>query len=181
MEEADIEEMLCVLDENGNSTGKLEKKSIVHANKIFHNEIVLWIIDKQNKSVLLERRSANKKLDPNKLAPVAGHVSEYETLEEALFRETLEEIGVDVSSYEIKKLCAYKVETESNCCFQHHYYTYAKLKTEELKIQLSELSEVLYVDYLELKHKMLTDDDDTVFKKSVNHVKLFECLDKVVL
>ena len=58
------DELLEVLDENGNSTGKFEKREVVHENKLFHNEIALWIIDKQNKKVLLQRRSPNKKSNP---------------------------------------------------------------------------------------------------------------------
>lgn len=61
---ADKEEMLKVVDENGNYTGKMEKRSIVHKDKLFHNEVALWIIDKGNKKVLLQRRSPNKKTKP---------------------------------------------------------------------------------------------------------------------
>ena len=46
-------ELLQVLDENGNPTGRFEKREIVHVNKLFHNEVALWIIDKENKKVLL--------------------------------------------------------------------------------------------------------------------------------
>ena len=43
------EELLEVVDEKGISTGKLEKRKIVHKNQLFHNEIALWIIDKNKK------------------------------------------------------------------------------------------------------------------------------------
>ena len=62
---ADKEELLKVLDDNGKYTEKLEKRSIVHNDKLFHNEVALWIIDKENKKVLLQRRSPNKKQNPN--------------------------------------------------------------------------------------------------------------------
>ena len=37
------DELLQVLDENGNPTGRFEKREIVHVNKLFHNEVALWI------------------------------------------------------------------------------------------------------------------------------------------
>ena len=34
---ADKEELLKVLDENGNETGNYENRSLVHSNRLFHN------------------------------------------------------------------------------------------------------------------------------------------------
>ena len=47
------EELLLVLDENGNSTNKLEKRSVVHNDLLWHNEIALWILNLEDKSILL--------------------------------------------------------------------------------------------------------------------------------
>lgn len=93
---ADKEELLRVLDEFGNYTGIKEKRSIVHKSKLFHNEVALWVIDKENKQVLLQRRSPYKQQSPNKLAICAGHVVDDETIEETLEKESLEEIGIDI-------------------------------------------------------------------------------------
>ena len=49
------DELLRVLDENGNPTGRFEKREIVHVNKLFHNEVALWIIDKENKKGIKKR------------------------------------------------------------------------------------------------------------------------------
>lgn len=43
MKVADKEELLKVLDKNNKETGKLEKRSVVHNQKLFHNEVALWI------------------------------------------------------------------------------------------------------------------------------------------
>ena len=60
------DELLEIVDENGEPTGRFEKREIVHGNQLFHNEIALWIIDKENRQVLVQRRSKYKKQNPNK-------------------------------------------------------------------------------------------------------------------
>ena len=119
---ADKEELLKVLDENGNYTGKMEKRSIIHRDNLFHNEVALWIIDKERNSVLLQRRSPNKKLNPNKLGLCAGHVVENETIEEALRKEASEEIGINIDNYKVYTLTTIKRMEPSNYCFAHHFY-----------------------------------------------------------
>ena len=101
---SDKEEFLDILNDDGTPTGKIEKRSIVHKNKLFHNEVALWIIDKENKRVLLQKRSPLKKQNPNKLALCAGHVVSGETIEEALKKEAKEEINIDITNYDVKKL-----------------------------------------------------------------------------
>ena len=53
-------ELLQVLTEDGKPTGRFEKREIVHRNRLFHNEVALWIIDKENNSLNnLELRCPN--------------------------------------------------------------------------------------------------------------------------
>lgn len=178
MKVADKEELLKVLDENGNSTGRMEKRSIVHNDRLFHNEVALWVIN--GKDVLLQRRSKNKKLYPNKLALCAGHVVGDETLLEALYKEAREEIGIDLSKYEVKPIIALKREEEKNCCFSHHYYIKANIPINEFTIQEEELSEVLYRDFYWFKDNMKNGNDEISYKWSSEYAKLFEELEKII-
>ena len=177
---ADKEELLKVLDENGNDTGKLEKRSVMHEKQIFHNEIALWIIDKANKKVLVQRRSPNKKLNPNKIGLCAGHVVGNETIEEALFKEAKEEIGVDLKNYEVKKLLTIKRVEPKNYNFAHHYYILADIPVDEFTIQEEELTEVFYMNYDKLKQMVKDGDDEIVIKWNDVYKQLFEKLDEVI-
>ena len=86
--------LLKIIDSNGKTTGKYERRAIVHSHQLFHNEVALWIIDKENKKVLLQRRSPNKKQNPNKLALCAGHVVEKENTLKTLYQAELsQQIG----------------------------------------------------------------------------------------
>lgn len=180
-EVADKEELLKVVDENGKYTGKMEKRSIVHKNRLFHNEVALWIIDKENNQVLLQRRSPNKKQNPNKLALCAGHVVGDETIDEALKKEAQEEIGINIDNYNVKKLITIKRTEAQNYCFSHHFYILEKIPLHNFIIQKEELSEVLYMDYNQLKQLVMSNSEEVVFKWNEVYQKLFKVLDEIIL
>ena len=172
-------ELLQVLTEDGKPTGRFEKREIVHVNKLFHNEVALWIIDKENKKVLLQRRSPNKKQNPNKLALCAGHVVGNETIDEALEKEANEELGLDIKNYDVKKLISIKRTVPRNHCFSHHYYICKTIPIETFTIQKEELSEVLYMDYEHLKQLVKQNNDEVVFKWEI-YEPVFNKLDEII-
>ncbi len=176
---ADKEEILRIYDENHNYLGKSEKRSVVHENRLFHNEIALWILDTENKKVLLQKRSPNKKQNPNKYALCAGHVVGDETIEEALVKEAKEEIGVDLNLYDYKPLTIIKRTEPKNYCFSYHFYIKLNLPIEAFVIQEEELSEVKYVDYEELKSLVKNNDESVVFKWNEAYKQVFAKLDEI--
>ncbi len=175
---ADKEELLLVLDENGNSTGKLEKRSVVHKNNLWHNEVAIWILDNEHKKVLLQRRSPNKKQNPNKLALCAGHVVGYDTIEDTLKTELKEELGLNIEEYEVKKLIVLRREMTDNFNFSHSFYIEKCIPISEITIQEEELSEVLYMDYDELKTRVQNADTEFVFKWET-YKPIFDIFDKI--
>lgn len=58
---ADKNELLHVLDENGNETNKLEYREIVHEKGLWHNEVACVVINKK-KQVLLQKRGGRRSL-----------------------------------------------------------------------------------------------------------------------
>ena len=172
-------ELLQVLTEDGKPTGRFEKREIVHRNRLFHNEVALWIIDKENKKVLLQRRSPDKKQNPNKLALCAGHVTGSETIEEALAKEAKEELGLDINNYDVKKLITIRRTAPQNYCFSHHYYICKTIPIGFFIIQKEELSEVLYMDYEHIKQLVKQNSDEVVFKWEV-YEPVFKKLDGIM-
>lgn len=175
-----VEERLLVLDENGNSTGRLEKRGDVHSERLFHNEVTLWVIDREKGKVLLQRRSPRKEQNANKLGLCAGHVVENETIEEALCKEASEEIGLDLRGYKITPLTTIKRKEPQNYCFSHHFYIFENKPACEYEIQKSELSEVLYMDYGTFKRRMKAGDDEISYRYELGEWdKVFKELDKI--
>lgn len=174
------DELLEVVDENGNSTGKCEKRGIVHSNQLFHNEIALWIIDKESKLVLVQRRSRYKKQNPNKLGLCAGHVVAGETILEALQKEAYEEIGIDINKYEVKEILRIKRQEKTNHCFSYHFGIFDKIPVDMFTIQEEELSEVFYMDYEELKERIKKADPEIAVVWSEDIKLLFGEIDKLI-
>lgn len=58
-------ELIDIVDENGNFTGQVMDKEEAHDKNLLHNEVAVFIIN-DNKQVLLQKRSANKRFNPNK-------------------------------------------------------------------------------------------------------------------
>ena len=89
-------ELLDIVDEQGNFTGEVMEREKAHDLNLLHWEIAVLIVNK-NREVLLQKRAATKRFNPNKWGLCAGHVDAYESLENAAIREIKEEIGIDVS------------------------------------------------------------------------------------
>lgn len=69
-----LEELIDVLDENGNKTGKIVTRKQVHEQGLWHRIIVVAIIDKDG-HLLMQQRSKNKAKNPLKWdVSSAGHV-----------------------------------------------------------------------------------------------------------
>jgi len=102
------EELLDVLDENGEPTGEQKPRAQVHKDGDWHRSFHLWIVN--GDYVLLQRRSAKKDLEAKKVdVTVGGHYSAGEGLEQVL-RETEEEIGLFVRPEELSYLGRNKIE-----------------------------------------------------------------------
>ena len=93
-------ELIEIVDENGNFTGQVLDRKEAHDKNLLHNEIAVFVLNDKNQ-VLLQKRSANKRFNPNKWALCAGHVEAYESLEDAAIREIKEEIGLDISKEDL--------------------------------------------------------------------------------
>jgi isopentenyl-diphosphate delta-isomerase len=90
------DEYLDIVDENDNVIGK-KKRSEVYAENLSNFRVINAFILNSQGEIWIPRRSAHKKIFPLCLdMSVGGHVASGENYEEALRRETLEEIGVDI-------------------------------------------------------------------------------------
>lgn len=103
-----MEELIDVLDENGNKTGEILTRKQIHKKGLCHKIVVISIIDEKG-NILMQQRSKNKSKNPGKWdVAVAGHVSSGQTSTEAAIRETLEEVGIKVKEKELEYVLTYK-------------------------------------------------------------------------
>lgn len=90
-----MKEKVDELNDKGEIIGVIDK-DLAHKEGKLHRAIHLWIINDDGE-ILLQRRCGDKKLYPNTWdVSVGGHVSSKENSINALFRETKEELGIDL-------------------------------------------------------------------------------------
>lgn len=170
-------ELIEIVDRDGNFTGQIIDKEEAHDNNLLHNEVAVFIIN-DKKQVLLQKRSANKRFNPNKWALCAGHVDAGESLESAALRELKEEVGIDITINDLKPFAEREFTIrDSNSHVTYFYYTKSNLNEKDFIIQKEELSEVKWFNIDEVIDMIKSKDDSTVFRKE--RLSLFEELKNV--
>mgnify|MGYP004521848197 CR=1 FL=1 len=149
-----MEEKFDVLNEFGEFTGEIATREECHRRGLWHRAVYAFIID-SNKNILLQKRSNNKKLWPNKWdVTVGGHVSSGEFGRQALIRETKEELGINIDDNDIKYIVGSTSINKQGDIINKHYnecYLITKnIDISKMKIQKEEVSEVRYFSKDEL-------------------------------
>lgn len=174
-------ELLKVLDKNGNETGQVLDRELIHSRGLWHREVAVWIFNSKG-DVFLERRSKNKKMCPNTLALCAGHVEFKDDSLTTAKKELFEEVGLNLDKKDIKYLITEKKErifgeNLINRMFNDVYYVIVDKDISEFKIQEEELSEIMWINFLELKN-MISNNEDEFDGTLVNDTKkTFKLLD----
>ena len=143
-----------VLNELGQFTGKVATEEDCHENGLWHRAVYAFIIDK-DLNILLQKRSSNKKLWPNRWdVTIGGHVNANEFGRQALIRECKEELGIDVTDDEIKYIVSTTSVYNKNNYVNNHYdecYIITKnVNISDLTLQKSEVDDAKYFSKAEL-------------------------------
>lgn len=160
-------ELLDIVDENNNFTGKSKDREMIHKEGLLHREVGVIIINEKNE-LLLEKRAATKKQSPNKWNFCAGHIESNETPEISMIREMKEEIGISANIEELKFINTYRANRKLNNGQHNNMFIYIFLfKTDkeikDYKIQIEELSEVKYFSIDEIIKAISEDNKDFAF------------------
>lgn len=141
-------EIWDILDENGNLTGKTMSKGdkLVWQEGIYHLGTDVWIINSENK-LLIQKRSSQKKYEPNVWAMTGGSVIRGETSLEALKRETMEELGIDL---DIQKAVNIKYYKTGNVWLDV-YIVKQDVDLSKVVLQDGEVSEVKFATFDEIE------------------------------
>ena len=151
-------EKLDVLNELGEFLGEVATKEECHEKGLWHRAVYAFIID-ENFNVLLQKRSSNKKLWPNKWdVTIGGHVNAGEFGRQALIRECKEELGIEISDDDIKYIVSTTSVYNKNNYINNHYdecYLITKnINIEDLKLQQEEVSDVKYFSKEDLLNRI---------------------------
>ena len=152
-----MEEMIDVLDEKGNKTGKVATRATVHREGLCHRIIVVAIVDKEGR-LLMQQRAMQKESNPGKWdVSTAGHVSTGQTSMEAAIREVEEEIGIKLKEQDLHLICTFhgKGQVKENYIANHIYDFYLvrkeRIDMTKIKKQESEVAQIKLVTKQEVE------------------------------
>lgn len=175
-----MEELIDVLDENGNRIGEILTKEQIHKKGLCHKIVVITIIDAKG-YILMQQRSKSKAVNPEKWdVTVAGHVSSGETSKQAAVREILEEVGISINEKELEHILTYRdiEKIKENYIDNQIYDCYIvkkeKIELNDIKIQESEVEQVKLCNLKEFNEIVLNKNimkRDELYKKIIKYLK----------
>ena len=151
-----MEELIDVLDENGNKTGEVAARNQVHTKGLWHRIIVVAVID-ENGHILMQQRSSMVEINPLKWdVTSAGHIQAGQTSKEAAIREVSEEVGLEIKEEDLKYLLTYNDMEQLENFLDNEYCDCYLVKqrsidVNKIKIQESEVKQVKICNINEVK------------------------------
>ncbi|MDR1850791.1 MAG: NUDIX domain-containing protein [Mycoplasmataceae bacterium] len=173
-----LDEILRVIDKNGEWTGRYDTRGNIHTNGNYYNNVATWIINTKNNTVLLEHRSPNKIRNPDKWCLPGGHIGGDDTPTISAQEEVKEEVGLDINIKKFKFLCI-SGPIDGSKSFTHHFYVLENKPRQYFKIQKEEVVEVRYVNYEDWKG-LVKSNSKKVSPKWDKWSNAFELMDKVL-
>jgi isopentenyldiphosphate isomerase len=115
------EELLDLVNENDQVIGSLSRKDVYAKGLRNYRVVHAFIIDSEGR-LWIPRRVTTKKLYPNGLDySIAGHVESGESYEEALLKESREEVNLDLNTVPYKEIGYFTPHINNVHCFQKVY------------------------------------------------------------
>lgn len=168
-----MDELIDILDSEGNLTGQTAMKSEAHIKGLFHQTVHIWFYTSDGK-VLLQQRGKNKDTHPLLWdVSVAGHIGVGEEVETAAIREVEEEIGLIITKRDLMKIGFFPsffkhhedfIDNE----FHHTFLCELKSSFDDLKKQESEVEALTLVSTGQFEEEL---NDEKRSKKYVPHPK----------
>ncbi|WP_420602083.1 NUDIX hydrolase [Flagellimonas sp.] len=154
-----MDELIDILDENGNRTGQTCLKSEAHLKGLFHPTIHVWLYTLEGQ-VLFQKRAKGKDTFPSLWdVSVAGHIGAGEDIKIAATREVEEEIGLTITTSDLEASGMFKsmhkhseilIDNE----FHHNFLCALKVPLSELKRQESEVDDLKLFALEDFKKKV---------------------------
>ncbi len=170
-------ELVDIVDENNKLTGQIEERWVAYEKGLWRRTVSCWIMNEKGE-VLLQKRTANKIRNPNKWAKTGGQVEAKETVEEAIYREVKEELGIEIPKEQIKVVDIHKSDNK-NRRFAYNFIFLVNYKINDYILQKEEVAEVKYVTIEDIELAKKNNDsnytfcnwDDEDFYREINLLK----------
>lgn len=135
------DEWFDTLNDEGEKMGRAPRTVCHNGSMLLHPVVHVHIINSEGQ-LLLQKRALTKKIQPGKWdTSVGGHIASGEPLEEAIFRETLEELGIKL---EQKSLIPVKKYIFQSSIEREYVYSYVYRHDGPIDFQKEEIDEVAF-------------------------------------
>jgi len=163
-----------VYDSTGKRTGKTKTRADVWERGEYHLGVSLWLVN-ENAQVLIQKRSATKRICPNMWCNVCGSAIAGETSAEACLREAREEVGIVINESSLTQIG--RIIKQNN--IHDDYAAYTDLPIERFSFPVDEVSALRWASLDEIgdlfRQKQFLLDDlselDSLRKYTVEYVK----------
>ncbi len=167
-----MSEFFDVLNENGEYTNTIASREECHEKGLWHKAVVVFILSEDNSKVLLQKRSATKRLWPNLWDITAGgHVLAGEFGYQSVIREAEEEIGVklDKSSLEfIGATTSINLKGDIiNKHFNEYYIAHSNVNLKDVVLQKEEVQDIKWFSKEEVIARIKNNYEELTDKKGV--------------
>ena len=151
-------EILDIIDEQGNPTGKTIERTIAHQQGILHRTAHVWLFRKVDDSIqiLLQKRSKIKDSYPGCYdISSAGHIPAGIDFIPSALRELKEELGLTVEASELIYCGRRRIHYEEDFYgvpfidnqVSNVYMIWKDIEASALKLQKEEVEEVIWMDF----------------------------------
>jgi isopentenyldiphosphate isomerase len=160
-------EYVDIVDVHGRPTGKTKTKEEAHIAQERHPGAHVWMVNSKG-DILFQKRSDNKKLQPNKWdVSASGHISSGELPVKTAIRETQEELGLSIKEEQLEHLFDMAQETLLKDGLTHKAWNHVCLAEVEttasrLKLQQEEVSEAKFIPYRQFESLLDSNANDFV-------------------
>ena len=163
-----MSEFFDVLNERAEYTGITESRDNCHQKGLWHKAVVVFILNSKSQ-ILLQRRSAKKKIWPNMWdVSAGGHVLHGEFGFQAAIRETSEELGISISPSELCFIGATVSSSEVGNIIDNHFNEYYIVNKDieliDICLQEEEVCDVKWIDVNEIIDKIRNEYHDLTKK-----------------
>lgn len=175
-----MDELVDILDKDGNYTGETVLKSKVHKLGLFHPTVHVWCYSRFG-WVLLQQRGAHKRTYPLKWdVSVAGHVGAGESPEQSALREVEEEIGVSITIEQLEKMAVLMIEKKHTTKIWDrefvHVFLYQMEMHTPLTKQESEVNALEWISLQEFEKRIQNKYQGFVPQSAERHLKVLNAI-----
>ena len=147
-----------VVDDKDNLIGVKERTEVDYKTDIYRVS-ALWLTNSKGQT-LLAKRAAVKDKDPNKWGPaVAGTIDEGETYDDNIYKEAIEEIGLEGAKF--TKGLKIRITHPRNYFCQWYFVTIDR-EADTFVMQEDEVDELEWVDVEQMKQELKTNPNKYV-------------------